>query len=225
MKIRLKIATQANAQYLNCNLNHVIEIDFEDYIARVVASEIGNASLEACKAQAIAARTFAVGRGVLNGKEISDSSASAQACRLNRTEYENANKAAKETAGQVLTYDGKIISAVYSDANGGRTYSSKEVWGSDRPYLIARTDPWDAATGKKKNGHGIGLSQAGAAYAAKIGNDYKGILKFYYPGTKIVSNYNQKQLTVDGDDYERKVMEEIKIRVQLALQTLKEGLE
>ena len=50
MKIRLKIATQANAQYLNCNLNHVIEIDFEDYIARVVASEIGNASLEACKA-------------------------------------------------------------------------------------------------------------------------------------------------------------------------------
>ena len=104
MKIRLKIATQANAQYLNCNLNHIIEIDFEEYIARVVASEIGNASLEACKAQAIAARTFAVGRGVLNGKEISDSSASAQACRLNRTEYENANKAAKELSVTTTAY-------------------------------------------------------------------------------------------------------------------------
>lgn len=224
MKIRLKIITQVNAQYLNCNLNHIIEIEFEDYIARVVASEIGNAPLEACKAQAIAARTFAIGRGVLNGKEITDSSASAQACRLNRIDYTNANEAAKETAGLVLTYNNKIISAVYSHSNGGRVYSSKEVWGGDKPYLVAKTDPWDAAAGHAKNGHGVGLSQMGAVTAAKLGNNYKGILGFYYPGTKIIANYNQKESINDDDNYDRKVLEEIKIRVQLALEELKKGL-
>ena len=73
MKIRVQITTAENMSFLNCDYNHIIEIEFEDYIARVVASEIGNSPIEACKAQAIAARTFAVGRGVLDGKVISDS--------------------------------------------------------------------------------------------------------------------------------------------------------
>lgn len=223
MKIRLKITTQNNMDYLNCNANHIIELDFEEYIARVVATEIGNAPLEACKAQAIAARTFAIGRGVLDGKVITDSSSTAQGCRLNRTDYVNANKATEETKGLVLTYNGKIISAVYSDANGGRTYSAQEVWKSAKPYLVAKTDPWDAATGRRKNGHGVGMSQVGATYAAQIGNNYQGILSFYYPGAKIMPNYNEKES--DDKEYQRKVIEEIKVRVQLALETLKEGLD
>jgi len=45
--------------------------------------------------------------------------------------------AAEETMGQILTYNGKPISAVYSHSNGGRTRSSKEVWGTEYPYLIS----------------------------------------------------------------------------------------
>jgi peptidoglycan hydrolase-like amidase len=84
--------------------------------------------------------------------------------------------------GQILTYNGKPISAVYSHSNGGTTRSSKEVWGNEYPYLIAQADPWDKET---KNGHGVGMSQAGAINAAKWGKNYKEILNFYYPGAKL----------------------------------------
>lgn len=77
MKIKIKITTSENMKYFNCASGTIQEIELEDYIKCVVASEIGNASIEACKAQAIASRTFAVSRGVLEGKVISDSSAKA----------------------------------------------------------------------------------------------------------------------------------------------------
>lgn len=64
-------------------------MDFEEYVATVVASEIGNAPIEACKAMAIAARTYAVARGVLNGKVISDNASTAQAYRAVRNNYTN----------------------------------------------------------------------------------------------------------------------------------------
>lgn len=220
MKIRVQITTAENASFLNCDYNHIIEVEFEDYVATVVASEVGNAPIEACKAQAIAARTFAVGRGVLDGKVISDSASVAQAYRAVRNNYANAIAGAKATEGLVLKYNDKIISAVYSDSNGGRTYSAQEKWGSARPYLIAQEDPWTLASGVKKNGHGVGLSQKGAIYAAKFGVKFEDILKFYYPGTEIDTDYGREDLA-----YERKVLEEIKVRVEYALAELKKGLE
>lgn len=220
MKIQVVITTTENASFLNCDLHDIIEVEFETYVATVVASEIGNASLEACKAMAIAARTFAVSRGVLQGKAISDSASTAQAYRAVRSHYENCNLAAKLTEGQILLYNDKIISAVYCDSNGGRTYSSQEKWGGVRPYLIAKDDPWTKLSGAAKNGHGVGLSQKGAIYAAKNGVNCADILNFYYPGTEIAYDYGDKDI-----EYERKVLEEIKIRVQIALSTLEKGLK
>lgn len=71
--MKVKITTNENMKYYGCAKNAIVEVDMEDYVAAVVSSEIGNAPLEARKAQAVAARTFAVTRGVLNGKAISDS--------------------------------------------------------------------------------------------------------------------------------------------------------
>lgn len=195
MNIKVKITRQENATYFNVPINTIVEVDFERYVAAVVASEIGNSHIEACKAQAVAARTFAMGRGVGEGKAISDSSSTAQAFRAARYDhkkYPNCIAAAEATMGQILQYNDKPISAVYSDCNGGRTYSSEEVWGSKRPYLIAQTDTWDGATGKKKNGHGIGMSQTGATYAAKNGIKYIDILSFYYPNTTLYDKYGEK---------------------------------
>ena len=220
MKIQVVITTTENASFLNCDLHDIIEVEFETYVATVVASEIGNASLEACKAMAIAARTFAVSRGVLQGKAISDSASTAQAYRAVRSHYENCNLAAKLTEGQILLYNDKIISAVYCDSNGGRTYSSQEKWGGVRPYLIAKDDPWTKLSGAAKNGHGVGLSQKGAIYAAKNGVNCADILNFYYPGTEIAYDYGDKDI-----EYERKVLEEVKIRVQTALSALEKGLK
>lgn len=180
--MKVKITTKENMAYYSCEKNTIVNVDLEDYVTCVVASEMGNSKLEACKAQAVAARTFAIARGVLKGKVISDSASVAQAYRANRINYVVAQMAAEQTMGQILTYNGKPISAVYSHSNGGRTYSSEEVWGTKNDYLCAQPDPWDKET---KNGHGVGMSQAGAINAAKWGKNYKDILGFYYPGAKI----------------------------------------
>lgn len=47
MKIKIKITTAENLKYFNCEKNTIKEIEFEDYVATVVASEIGNAPEEA----------------------------------------------------------------------------------------------------------------------------------------------------------------------------------
>lgn len=195
MKISVQITRQENANFFNKNVNDTVQVEFEEYVAAVVASEIGNATLEACKAQAIAARSFAISRSVFKDKPISDSSAVAQAYRAslyNKDKYPNAVAAAEATAGIVLCYNGKVASAIYGASNGGQTISAAQAWGgSGYPYLIQQDDPWDAAAGYKKNGHGVGMSQRGAMYAAKqLGKNYKEILTFYYPGTVLKGDYN-----------------------------------
>lgn len=204
MKIKVLLTRPSNASYFNTTINSEVEVELEEYVAAVVASEISNSNLEACCAQAIAARTFAVSRGVLEGKTISDSSATAQAYRAERfskEKYPNCVAAAEETANLILTYKGKPISAVYSSSNGGRTVSSKEKWGGSRAYLIEQDDPWDkAASGGRKTGHGVGMSQAGCKWAGAHGYSYKQILKFYYPNTEIKQvmpmNENEKAKAV-----------------------------
>lgn len=196
MNIRQTITRQSNANFFNAKVGDTVSLALEDYISGVVASEIGNDHLEACKAQAIAARTFAWSY-IEKDKPISDSSSTAQAFRterMNSPQYPNAVKAASETKGMILTYGGKVCSPCsYSSSNGGRTTSSEERWGGVRAWLIEQNDPWDlAATGGKKSGHGVGMSQKGASYAAGIGKSYRDILNFYYPGTVIA--------IMEGDD-------------------------
>ena len=213
MNIKVKITTTENMKYYSCSKNTIKEIDFEEYVAIVVASEMGNAPQEALQAQAIASRTYACARGVLNGKVISDNSSSAQAFRAPRVVYKNAAAAAKATAGQVLMYGGRYASTYFCASNGGRTYSSEEVWGGKRNYLISRKDDWTKNTGKKKNGHGVGMSQVGAIWAANSGVDYREILSFYYPKTTLTQLEIKSE---EKDDYTKKVLEEVKARVELA---------
>lgn len=191
MLIKVKLTRSENLDYYG---KDEITIDIEEYLKGVVPAEIGNADLEAGKAQAVAARTFALYRYQGKGY-ISDKSSVDQAFRSSRfsSSYARAHQAVEETKGEILYYNNKIVTnAHYSAMNGGRTYSSEEVWGGKRAYLIAQEDPWDYAISKgKKNGHGVGMSQTGAKYAASIGIKYNKILSFYYPGTEIRKNYGE----------------------------------
>lgn len=204
-KIKVQLTRQENIDYYKVNLNDVVEVDFEQYVECVVASEIGNTFVEACKAQAVAARTFAIARTMKGSPIVDNSSAQAfRASRLNNPLYPNCRTAAIATAGQVLAYEGKAIDgAYYSDANGGNTLSSEERWGGYRPYLISQPDPWDYALSKGIiNGHRVGMSQTGAKYAASIDLTYKQILSFYYPGTSILPKYGIVETTPTIPDEE-----------------------
>jgi peptidoglycan hydrolase-like amidase len=48
--VKVKITTKENMAYYSCEKGTIVEVDLEDYVTCVVASEIGNAKLEACKA-------------------------------------------------------------------------------------------------------------------------------------------------------------------------------
>ena len=216
MKIRVKITTNENMKYYGCEKDTIQEIELEDYITCVVASEMGNAPEEALKAQAIASRSYACAQGVLDGKIISDSASKAQAFRAPRIVYKNCELAAKATADKVLTYCGKYASTYFCHSNGGRTYSSEEVWGGVRNYLVSRKDPW---TTEKKNGHGVGMSQVGAINAAKQGVGFRDILSFYYPKTTL-SKIKMKQ----EEDSVMQVLEDIKIRIENTLKEIEETL-
>lgn len=196
MTIRVKLSRPENLDWFSCLPETVVAIDMEDYVAAVVASEIGNAPLEACKAQAVAARTYAMPY-VGAGKQITDQSGTHQAFRASRwdaVKYPGAAEAARATEGEVLTYKGGVLKTCsFSASNGGRTVSSEARWGGVRPYLIERDDPWDAAAsaGAARKGHGVGMSQIGAKWAAEQGGVDREILDFYYPGTGIKPNYGE----------------------------------
>lgn len=208
MIIRVKVSRAENLSYFGCVAGDIVNIEIEEYVAGVVASEIGNSHIEACKAQAIAARTFAMNY-VGDDKYITDQSSTHQAFRASRwdaSQYPNANEAAALTASMVLTYDGKPLKTCsYSSSNGGHTTSSEERWGGYRPYLIAQDDPWDAAACAERTaagksitkGHGVGMSQYGAAWAANHGTGYREILDFYYPGTAIATNYGKEESNME----------------------------
>ena len=125
--ISVKCMRVENAAYYGIPLNELVRLDLEDYLLGVVPAEVGNAPLEAAKAQAIAARTYAM-PFVLNGNAISDQSSTHQAYRALRSTdaaYARAHAGVKETAGMVLTYDGKILpTCSYCASNGGRTVSA-----------------------------------------------------------------------------------------------------
>lgn len=172
----------------------VREYDFEEYVATVVASEVGNANPAAAEAQAIAARTYAWPL-VLNRGAIDDTS-SAQAFRLSRyrnNTYAKAYAGAEKTRGLTLGYNGLTIPKIYyADSNGGQMIATSEKWGKIyMPWHIRKTDPWDlAATKGIVNGHQIGMSQKGANYAAGQGKTVAEILAFYYPETAIIAATN-----------------------------------
>lgn len=199
MKIKLKIGRQENADYFGANIGDIIDIEFEQFLIGVVASEISNSNIQACKAQAVAARTYLVSRNILIGQVVEDAAniVAFRANRINKNKYPNAYLGVQQTLGEILTYNNQPIRAVYSANNGGYTTSSKERWGTEFPYLIAQYDSWDAANGNPKKGHGVGLSQYGAIYAGNHGISYQEILKFYYPNTILKKNYGQEAIAMN----------------------------
>lgn len=50
MEIKIKITRKENADYFSVAIGDIVEVELEEYVAAVVASEIGNSNIEACKA-------------------------------------------------------------------------------------------------------------------------------------------------------------------------------
>ena len=156
------------------------KLPLEEYILGVVPSEMPSKwHFEAHKAQAIAARSYAVanmGKRLSKGYDLKDTPED-QAYGGASSEKPNTTRAVLETKGIVMTYNNKIISAYYHAASGGHTKNSKDVWMKDLPYIHA-VDGYDS--GIRKMGHGVGMSQYGANNLASKGYSSFQILNYFY---------------------------------------------
>lgn len=118
-------------------------IDLESYLYSVVGAEaIASWPLEALKAQAVAARTYALNKSATGGNRFYDldTTVQTQVYKGLETEYSSTHEAVNETAGQILTYHGKAILAVFHSSSGGHTENVEEVWSSALPYLRGVVD-------------------------------------------------------------------------------------
>lgn len=112
-------------------------VPMEDYLLGVVPNELGLPSLEAQKAQAVAARTYAVAN--VNGYASQGfdmlPTVWSQVYKGVSSENTRATQAVRETSGIVATYKGKPINALYTSTCGGRTENSGNIFDFDEPYL------------------------------------------------------------------------------------------
>jgi stage II sporulation protein D len=122
-------------------------VDLEAYLLGVVPREIGKrpmADLEAVKAQAIAARTYAIGNLGVRENLGFDYFASVQDQVYGGAldEDSTATRAVLETRGEIVTYHGTPILAYYSSTCGGRTAAIEESWPwrAPLPYLRSVSD-------------------------------------------------------------------------------------
>lgn len=124
----------------NTFVRPVNTLPMEDYLKGVVPYEVyASWNKEALKAQAVAARTYAI----RHQTSIMDDTVNYQAYGGYSWDS-NTTQAVEETNSQTLTYNGNTIDAFYSDSNGGETESNANVWGGTAlPFYPIKNDPYD----------------------------------------------------------------------------------
>ncbi|MFC4100003.1 SpoIID/LytB domain-containing protein [Paenibacillus xanthanilyticus] len=127
---------------LNGKLTIVNELPFEQYLYSVVGAEMpASWHAEALKAQAVAARTYALYQGFgFQVAHVVDTVLS-QAYGGISAEKPATIKAVDATKGEVAMYGGKLIETVFSSSAGGATAEAQEIWSSAVPYLKTVKSP------------------------------------------------------------------------------------
>lgn len=273
---------------LNTESGSVHNTDLEEYLVGVLAAEMpASYEMEALKAQAVAARSFIMSRLSNRSQDHKDADVCSDPnhCKAWLSEKDYREKwpledrdfyhsklvnAVNSTRGEYMVYGEEIVEAFFFAGSGGRTESSEDVWGGERPYLksvesegdifspdyksevtVSTEKFWDTLIGfnsqtqpnlgtpfignisrteggsvsmvsiggqnftgvelrhlfglKSANftispaansvtfnvlgyGHGVGMSQFGANYMAKNGENYTEILSHYYTNIQIIKN-------------------------------------
>ena len=170
----------------------VSNMTLNNYLVGVVLREMpADFEMDALKAQAVVARTYALNRQQNGGKHSdADICTDSNCCQgyISLEEYlssggsqksiDRVKEAVTETDNIVAIYDGKLIEATYFSCSGGMTEDAVAVWGSDLPYLKATESP-----GEESATHYTDTYQYSATeFAALLGRSLSGP-----PGTWIES--------------------------------------
>ena len=159
----------------------VTEMNENQYLKEVVAAEMpASFEPEALKAQAVAARSYLEARrsayrtsGTPESHKGADICTDPTHCKAWISEekrrglwgkdadknWEKISKAVDETSGEVLTYNGTVISAVFHSTSSGHTENAKDVWGGDAPYLVSVESEGDKTSPKYKSEKEMSLEE------------------------------------------------------------------
>ena len=124
----------------------VLHIPVEEYLLGVVPYEMSDSfPLEALKAQAIAARTYALRKATGTGDYDLVDTTNDQVFYGYNAANDSAVKAVKETEGICAYYNGQMAICYYTASNGGQVELIRNVWGPEENdgYITMHDDPYD----------------------------------------------------------------------------------
>ncbi|MDQ6418605.1 SpoIID/LytB domain-containing protein [Paenibacillus sp. LHD-117] len=149
----------------NGKLAVINELPFEEYLYSVVAVEMYTSwPLEALKAQAVAARSYALNKGFgFQIAHVVDTTLS-QAYFGSSVERPSSTDAVEATKGVVALYNGKVIEAIYSSSGGGMTADASEAWNNAIPYLQPVGSPDDISEAGLRSWYRVVLPSGAIGY-------------------------------------------------------------
>ena len=185
-------STDSKSSYISVKMqdSSVLSMEIEEYILGVVLGEMpASFELEALKAQAVVARTFAANSIESDYKHQDCDICTDSNCCQNyvdpkiyvekygsREDLLKIQSAVYATAGELLWYEGALIEATYFSCSGGRTEDAEAVWGTYVPYLQAKESP-----GEENAVHYLdSVSFSANDFQSKLGEQLQGL-----PGTWI----------------------------------------
>ena len=178
----LEVAVFRSAQ------KQIEKVKLEDYLVGVVAAEMpADFNPEALKAQALTARTYIVNRlvnkdtmGAPEGSQVTDTQIhqvymnDAEQRKAWGKDYDWKKKkiveAVQATSGQIITYEGKPINALFFSTSNGYTENSEDYWSGSFPYLRSVSSPWDKNSPKFSNQKVITVKEFETRLGVKIGS-------------------------------------------------------
>ena len=134
-------------------ISAVLRLYIEEYLCGVVAYEMSDSyPLEALKAQAVAARNYALKKMASRAAKDYDvtDNTSDQVFKGYNAGLARVIQAVNETRGQALYAGRSLASCYYGASNGGQTESTKNAWGSSLSYSTVRDDPYDLSNAAAK---------------------------------------------------------------------------
>ncbi|HEY2029532.1 MAG TPA: SpoIID/LytB domain-containing protein [Myxococcales bacterium] len=162
----------------NGALEAVNALDLEDYVAAVVASEVpASWPLDALRAQAVAARTFAVAQKIAQGPAARahlGASVLDQVYKATAHPAAAAARAAHDTAGEVLTFGAAPIAAYFSASCGGVSETAEAAF-----HVASGTTPYLHGSDHDEDEHGwtvkIPVAELDHALRKRIGAEARGL--------------------------------------------------
>ncbi|WP_332691967.1 stage II sporulation protein D [Halalkalibacter lacteus] len=212
-------------------VEEIEEVPLEQYVMGVVASEMhANFEMEALKAQALTARTYMV-KNILQPHDVQLPEGAMVTDTVTHQVYKNEaelreqwgadfemnmariQEAVLATQGQVLTFEGEPIDAMFFSTSNGYTENSEDYWGDAYPYLRSVESPWDQSSprfsGEKvvslsefQEKLGVTMPEDGSVGSIVERTDGGRVAKVVINGTELTGRDVRDKLALDSSDFQ-----------------------